>query len=76
MKKIRMDQVKTMILIAPTWQGQPWYPELLKLSKQLSFPISWKKDLLKNLLDQVYPIVQTKTLTLAVWIIPEDNYVI
>ena len=27
MKKVQMDQVKIIILIAPTRQGQPWYTE-------------------------------------------------
>ena len=71
-----MDQVKIMILIAPIWQEQPWYPELLRLSKQLPFLISWKKDHLKSPLDQVHLLVEDKILTLAAWIIMTDNYAI
>ena len=46
-EKVQIGQVKIMILIAPAWKGQPWYPELLSLSKQLPF--------CKSPVDQVHP---------------------
>ena len=73
-RKIAMYVV--YVLIASTWQEQSWYPELLRFfSKQLTYLISWTKYLLKSPLDQAHPLVQNKTLTLALWIIAGDNYV-
>ena len=73
-RKIAMYVV--YVLIASTWQEQPWYPELLRFfSKQLTYQISWTKYLLKSPLDQAHPLVQNKTLTLALWIIAGDDYV-
>ena len=34
LKKIAQDQVKRMLIVAPTWQYQVWYPTLLRMSTE------------------------------------------
>ena len=44
------------LIVIPTWQTQPWYAQLLKMSVQPPF-----------LLDKSHPLVETGSLRLAVW---------
>ena len=56
-----------MILIAPVWQSQPWYPQLMELlvAKPRLLPV--KMDLLTNPRKEVHPLVRNNSLRLAAW---------
>ena len=57
--------MQTIILTASIWQGQLRFPDLLRSSKRLPFPVSRKEDFLKNPVDQIKPIMNYKTMILA-----------
>jgi len=69
LKKVVQDQVLTLILIAPTWQSQVWYPQLIRLSRRNPILLPPEMDLLKGVPKRNHPLLENKTLTLAAWIV-------
>jgi len=69
LKKLRQDKVQKLILIAPAWQSQSWYPELLRLSIENPILITPQLNLLKNPAGETHPLVKNKTLRLVVWVV-------
>ena len=67
LQKMRQEQVKELVLIAPAWQSQVWYPQLL--SQLVDFPhlLPLSHSLLLNPLGQPHPLVLEGTLLLAAW---------
>ena len=59
----------SLIIVIPTWQTQKWYPELLRLSVRNPSILPLKGDLLKDPQNQQYPLIQNRTMQLAVWVI-------
>ena len=57
-----------LIMVTPTWQTQSWYPELLRLSVRDPIIFSLKDDLLKGPQNQHHPLIQNRTMQLAVWV--------
>lgn len=74
--KVVQDQAHTLILIAPVWQTQPWYPRLLQLLVSNPILIPQTPDLLVNALKEVHPLVASNTLQLAAWKISGNHLLI
>ena len=67
LRKIAQDQVKRMLIVAPTWQSQVRYPILLRMSVEKPLLLSHHPHLLLNHQAQIHPSITNKTLRLAVW---------
>jgi ribonuclease HI len=48
LEKFRLTEMCSIILIAPYWENQSWFPELLRLSKTAPLPLPVRKNLLKQ----------------------------
>jgi ribonuclease HI len=48
LQKFRMTEVCSMILVAPHWPNQVWFPELLRLAQPNPLPLPQWKSLLKQ----------------------------
>jgi len=66
MQKIQKDQT-TAILIAPTWNTQPWYPQILESLVELPILLPQTPTLLSSPILPVHPLLQTGSLHLAAW---------
>ena len=55
-----------MILVTPTWQTQIWYSTLLSMFVRSPLVIPCKKHLILSPMNQVHPLVESRSLTLAV----------
>ena len=66
LKRIAQDQVKRMLVVAPTSQSQGWYPTLLRTSPEKPLPLSHHLHLLLNHRAQIHPLITSKTLRLEV----------
>ena len=60
LRKIAQDQVKRILIVAPTWQSQVWYSTLMRIliKKQLLLP--HHSHLLLNDQDQINPLITNK----------------
>ncbi len=56
-----------IVLIAPTWDTQPWYPTLLDLLVYFPILLPGHSHLLTDLFGRVHPLVINKRLQLAAW---------
>ena len=65
MQKLRTTQVAEVILVAPWWQSQPWFPHLLRLCAERPLVLPYRRDLLSQQ-DQKY-ISDGKSYHLHVW---------
>ena len=65
--KVLQENVEAMILVALTWQTQPCYTLLLRMSIQLPLLLPALPNLLLNRLGEKHPLVKTKSLRLAAW---------
>ena len=66
-KKVRQEKVEQMIIVAPTWQTQPWYPLLMDMSMQCPLLLTPLPDLLLDPQGNKYLLVQNGKLMLVVW---------
>ena len=48
LRKVELEKVPSLILIAPTWQSQTWYPELFRLSMKNPLLLPQHPNLLRN----------------------------
>ena len=64
--KLHKDQSQ-LVLIAPLWQTQPWYPRLLHMSVACPILLPPVPKLLTSPTGQVHPLVINGTLKLAAW---------
>ena len=67
LKKICQEKVEQMIIVAPTWQIQPWYPVLLDLSEQYPLLLIPLLDLLLDCQGNKHPSIQNRKIMLAAW---------
>ena len=65
LRKIAQDQVKRMLIVAPTWQSQVWYPTLLRMSIETPLLLPHHPHLLLKHQAQIHPLITNKTLRLA-----------
>ena len=68
LKKVR-DQKINMILIAPLWVSQPWYPSLLEMAIQEPILVPWGEDVLQNPQGEKHPLVLNGSLHLTAWLV-------
>ena len=66
-KKVRQEKVEQMIIVAPTWQTQPWYPLLMDMSMQCPLLLTPLPDLLLDPQGNKQSLVQNRKLMLAAW---------
>ena len=69
LKKVEEEKVSSLIIVTPTWQTRSWYPELLRLSVRNAIILPLKEDLLKCSQNQQHPLIQNRTMQLAVWVV-------
>ena len=67
LRKILQEKIDHLIIVTPTWQTQPWYAQLLKMSVQPPFLPLQIKNLLIDLQDKNHPLIEKGSLRLAVW---------
>ena len=63
--KIKREYVPLLILIAPVWSTQPWYPELLNLCVREPVLLPLEKEILISPKNIVRPLMVENSLTLA-----------
>ena len=64
-QKLRSTQAAEVILVAPWWPSQPWFPHLLRLCVENPLTLPYRQDLLSQQ-DQKY-ISDGKSFHLHVW---------
>ena len=64
LQKLRQDRVWSLVLIAPTWHSQVWYPQLLDQLSDYPWILPSFPLLLQN---QPHPIILSGSLVLAAW---------
>ena len=64
-QKLRSTQVAEVILVAPWWPSQPWFPHLLRLCVEHPLSLPYRQDLLSQQ-DQKY-ISDRKSFHLHAW---------
>lgn len=70
--KIKREK-STLTLIAPTWNTQPWYPDLLELLCEDPILLPPSKGLLTDPRGQEHPLVTNRSLHLAAWKVSGDE---
>ena len=66
LKKVKKENVPSIIIVTPTWQTQSCYPELLHLSMRNPIILPLEEDLLKGSQNQKHRLIQNRTMQLAV----------
>ena len=72
LQKVSREQ-STIVLVAPVWQNQAWFPRLLDLAVELPRLIPPCKDLLLDPRGQPHPLVCANKLRLVAWKISSSN---
>ena len=67
--KIKQECFPLLILIAPIWSIQPWYPALLNLCVREPVLLPQGKEILINPKNIVHPMMVENLLTLAAWLV-------
>ncbi|XP_065177287.1 uncharacterized protein LOC135807202 [Sycon ciliatum] len=70
--KVRQSPGCRVLLVAPVWDAQPWYPLLLHLLVACPVLLPGHPALLTSPLDQPHPMVLVGHLQLAGWLISPD----
>ena len=65
--KIKQECVPLLILIAPVWSTQLWYPELLNLCVKEPVLLPHGKEILISPKSLIHPLIVENSLTLATW---------
>ena len=63
------QKVDRMIIIAPIWPTQPWYPRLLSMLVDTPVLLPQSQQLLSNPAGQVHPLLEDSSLPLAAWLV-------
>lgn len=69
LQKIREEKVKQVLIIAPVWPAQHWYPLMLQMLADYPLLLPKKTDLLLNPHRQCHPLIQNGHLTLGAWLV-------
>jgi len=72
LQKVRVEQ-STIVLIAPIWRNQPWYPSLLDLIVEFPLLLPQRKDMLKDPKGQLHPLLCQNKLRLAAWKVSSNS---
>ena len=68
LRKVDLEKVPSLILIAPTWQSQTWYPELLPLSIGNPLLLPQHSHHLRNPQGEAHTLLQNQRMRLTAWI--------
>ena len=66
-RKIRQENVKEVVVIAPIWANQSWFPLLLGSLVDLPIALPEMPTLLSNPLGEPHPLILQDRLRLAAW---------
>ena len=66
-RKIRQENVKEVVVIAPIWANQSWFPLLLGSLVDLPIALPEMPTLLSNPLGEPHPLILQDHLRLAAW---------
>ena len=72
LRKVELEKVPSLVLIAPTWQSQTWYPELIRLSMKNPLLLPQHSNLLRNPQGETHNLLQNQTMRLIAWIITSN----
>ena len=72
LQKVRVEKA-TVLLIAPVWRTQPWYPLILELAIQTPFLLSQHPDLLQ-LCHNYQPHPMRNVIPLAAWVLSGNRW--
>ena len=72
LRKVELEKVPSLVLIAPTWQSQTWYPELIRLSMKNPLILPQHSNLLRNTQGETHNLLQNQTIRLIAWIITDN----
>lgn len=72
LKKTETNQA-TLILIAPIWTTQPWYPVLLDMAIQEPILLPTINELLRNPKGEFHHLIENQSLQLGAWLISGDQ---
>ena len=72
--KIKQGRVPLLILTAPVWSTQPWYPELLNLCFKEPVLLSQGKEILISPKSIVHPLMVENSLKLVAWLVSEKPF--
>ena len=72
LQKVRAEQ-STIVLVAPVWRNQAWFPMLLDLAVELPLLIPHSNSLLLDPRGEPHPLLRSNRLTLAAWKISDDS---
>lgn len=73
LSKVKREQVPELVLIAPIWPTQPWFPLLVSMSIRRPIQIPPMVDLLTNHRGEQHPLVEQGSLNLAAWLVSGDR---
>ena len=73
--KVQQEKA-SVVLIAPPWQTQPWYPSLLSMLSDNPILLPPYKDLLSSPTQGMHPLVQQNRFRLAAWKISGEETLI
>ena len=68
-QKLQRQQVPCLVLVAPLWTGQPWFPLLLQTAISPPRLLPAEPELLTDPTGQIHPLIQAGTLHLAAWML-------
>ena len=72
LKKIRQERVQSVVVIAPVWQGQSWYPTMSESIVDLPILLPHSPHILVDPVGQIHPLVRNNSLRLAAWRVSGD----
>ena len=75
LRKVELEKVSSLILIAPIWQSQTSYTELICLSIKNLLLLPQHPNLLRNPQWEIHTLLQNQTMRSAAWIITGNIWV-
>ena len=69
--KIFKEKTDHRIIVTPTWQTQPWYAQILKMSIHPPVLLPLVKNLLTNSQRKIHLLVEVRSLRIAMWKFPQ-----
>ena len=67
LQKMRDERLPEMVLIAPLWLSQPWFPQLLEMVADYPILLPQTPSLITNPKGEPHPLALQNTLNLVAW---------
>ena len=74
LNKVKQGKVDKILIVAPTWQSQTWYPILISMSIEKPISLPRYQHLHVNPQKQLHPFLLNETLRLEVWTVSGESY--